>query len=608
MGVRLSPGAGKVLYALLFNVAFPALLWLWARGAEPNVTAPAVTAPAVGWPLFGVGAALLVAGMLSLRVLGEGLPMNPWPPVKFVTRGVYALVAHPIYCGFTLGCAGLSLVFGSAAGLWLVTPVVALAAAALVLGYEGIDLEQRFGKRTQPVYLHLPLGGSEAPGFGERLGALVVIAAPFAAAAWALASLGLSRPAAYEPVQEVFPTLVLLLGVLRAPHRTALRDVVERAWLGLVVVVLAFLVLPAGPWDGTLAVRVDLVLLALGGLAAAPAFGARTATSVSAAACVLVQVLAPGGGGGGELALTLGAAFAGYFRFEAWRLALRLVGVLANSWRDWRFGPVRVINHGAIGALGCGVGVLCVAVLVGPAHAWSVLGATLSAIVGAALWAQLIEGSPSLARPYGFFGGMLGMVAFALATPLHGTPTWLLLGACTTAAPVIQGVGRLRCIANGCCHGAPCEPWLGIVYRHPMTRPVRLASLAGVPLHPTQLYSSLSNVVTGAVLARLWASHASLSFIGGLYLVLMGLFRFIEEAWRGEPQTPVHFGLRLYQWVSLVCVVVGAGLTCLEGTAHAPPPEWSATGAWVTLIFVAVTWLVASVDFPESKARFARLA
>lgn len=608
MAVKLPSGLAKLLYALLFNVALPLALWQWARHAEVNVAATAVSAPGLGMAVTGLGVALVVAGMVSLRVLGGGLPMNPWPPVRQVARGVYALVAHPIYLGFTLACAGLSLWHGSAAGLWLVTPVVALGVAALVLGYEGIDLVERFGPRTRPVLLHLPLSGAETTTVRERLGALLVIMLTFLFAGRALTLLGLSLPVD-APVVWAHPAAALLLAgsLAVASSRTALRVAVARAGLGLLVVALLLMVGPGGPWGGVWPIRGAVVLPTVAVLTAAPLLRAPVAMVACAVAALLVQmhafdatVL--------EQALTIATSLLAAGSAVAWRAARSLTERLANSWRDWRFGPVRVINHGAVGALGCGVGVLALTTLIGPQHAWVAFGATMAGIVGAALWAQLVEGSPALARPYGFFGGMLGIIAFALAAPALGTPTWLLLGAAATAAPVIQGVARLRCVANGCCHGAPCDPALGIVYRHAMTRPVRLAKLGGVPLHPTQLYSSLSNVVIGTVLVRLWAGQAPLALIAGLYLLLMGLSRFVEEALRGEPQTPVYRGLRLYQWVSIACVVAGAVITCLPGTPPALRPVVSLDGLWATIAFVAVTWLVASVDFPESKARFARLA
>ena len=50
-----------------------------------------------------------------------------------------------------VGDAGVALSIwrvSSAAGLWLITPVTALACAALVLGYERQDMAQRFGSRA----------------------------------------------------------------------------------------------------------------------------------------------------------------------------------------------------------------------------------------------------------------------------------------------------------------------------------------------------------------------------------------------------------------------------------------------------------------------------
>jgi prolipoprotein diacylglyceryltransferase len=231
-------------------------------------------------------------------------------------------------------------------------------------------------------------------------------------------------------------------------------------------------------------------------------------------------------------------------------------------------------------------------------------------IVGSALWAQLIEGSPALSRPYGFFGGVLAVIVFALlVAPLaFDSSPWLVLATFATVAPWAQGLARLRCFANGCCHGSPCGDSCGVVYRNPHTRVVRLANLGGVPIHPTQLYSLIGNVLIGAIMMRLWAEGASLSFITGLYFALMGLARFVEEAWRGEPQTPSYAGLRLYQWLSIGSFVGGAALTVIPGSLRAPAPAPSLAALWTGLAAGTLTWFISSVDFPRSKRRFARLA
>jgi hypothetical protein len=72
-------------------------------------------------------------------------------------------------------------------------------------------------------------------------------------------------------------------------------------------------------------------------------------------------------------------------------------------WREWRIGSVRVINHGFyVGAralLSCWIAES----LGGAAGRAPILLAEFTAVVGAALWAQYIEGSPQLLRPFGFY-------------------------------------------------------------------------------------------------------------------------------------------------------------------------------------------------------------
>jgi protein-S-isoprenylcysteine O-methyltransferase Ste14 len=147
---------GKVLYGLLFVLLLPAGLVLWARASGPNVGFPPVQAVGVGLGLALVGGVLIVSGMLSLWVFGHGLPMNPYPPSRYVTRGPYRLLRHPIYAGFSLLCIGVALATGSAAGIWLVCPVVILSCLSLVLGYENIDLQKRFGDELPSPLMRIP--------------------------------------------------------------------------------------------------------------------------------------------------------------------------------------------------------------------------------------------------------------------------------------------------------------------------------------------------------------------------------------------------------------------------------------------------------------------
>jgi hypothetical protein len=174
-----------------------------------------------------------------------------------------------------------------------------------------------------------------------------------------------------------------------------------------------------------------------------------------------------------------------------------------------------------------------VCALLGPSAAWPVVIATLAGLVGAALWAQWIEGSPSLLRPYGFYGGLLGTIAGCLAAPSFGVPIWSMLAAFAVAGPWVQALGRLRCLVQGCCHGAPCFG----DGRHPLRAPslARRAPLALTRgsrcIRRSSIRSSRMRFAA-LVLARLWFVGLPAPFVAGMFLVLNGLAR-------GETQTPI---------------------------------------------------------------------
>jgi prolipoprotein diacylglyceryltransferase/membrane-associated phospholipid phosphatase len=280
---------------------------------------------------------------------------------------------------------------------------------------------------------------------------------------------------------------------------------------------------------------------------------------------------------------------------------------IANSWHEWRIGPVRVINHALYVGAGGFLAFWIAESMAGPEGRAPILLAALMAVTGAALWAQYIEGSPQLLRPFGFYGGLLGGTLGALLAPLFGTSAWLVLAAFSAGGPVAQALGRLRCLVQGCCHGRPAPEAIGIRYMHPRSRVTRMTKWAGAPIHPTPVYSILWNMATLVVIVRLWSLSAPLHLTAGLYFILNGAGRFVEEAWRGEPQTPVHFGLRLYQWAAVVSLVTGVLMTALGRSAPAPPPRFDWFFAIPAAAFGMVVCFAMGVDFPESSRRYSRL-
>ena len=631
----------KVLYGFFFVAVLPAALvaWAWAANGLINIAAP----QSMDWGsvLAALGFAIIVVGMVSLWVYGGGLPMNAFPPPRFVQNGIYALVPHPIYSGFVLVCGGVSIAFGSASGLWLVTPSVALASAALVLGYELPDLRQRFGESSAS---QLPVADYiAAPSVLRRFRVYFSVLLPWLIAFGAIMLLGkpVDAVATYLAFEMRLPVidwtelpyastyLVVLLVPLLVKTGNELRRFAVRGLTAMLLLFPLYLLLPffvpPRPFMPATAIG-GLLLLersSYSGAGAFPSFHivwAMIAASVlgerghwwrilwySWAGLVAVSCVTTGMHSALDV-LAGAAAFVVVVNMgRIWTAILGCAQRIANSWEEWRVGPVRIINHGAYAGAASFVGMLMIDTLLGPGYELVTASIFLCAITGAAFWAQWVEGSPALLRPLGFYGGMAGAILGAIPALWLGVNLWVALAAICIAAPWIQGIGRLRCLVQGCCHGRATEVVEGIRYVHPRSRVCRFAHLKGVPVHATPVYSILWNAWIALALLRLFQLHLSSTLIAGIYLLLSGVGRFVEEAYRGEPQTKIFFGLRLYQWIAILTVVAGAVVTSVRSKPMAQEIQLRLSSFAIAAGCGAVAWFVTGIDFPESSRRFARL-
>lgn len=635
-------GLAKALYALLFVAILPFLLVMWAVGTRDVVALPRVHYQTWGLALAGAGLLFMAWGTVSLWRVGGGLPMNAFPPPRYVSTGIYRVFSHPIYVGSACLCAGVSIASGSASGLWLVTPTLILASAALVLGYELPDLQRRFGDAF-PKQRLLPPDDETPPTTMERLRGYLTVLLPWFVLYEAVIAMGTPANAkiAYFPFEAGIPVLpwtevfyasvyvaVILVPLLVRSKREQ-RWFSSRALFSMVIVFLLYLTVPfITPPRPSISVGIFGWLLNLerahdSAAAAFPSYHViwaflaaetlggsqrrkwlwRTWAFLVSVSCVttgmhaLVDVLA-----------ALVVVWIVVRMDKLWAFLRRSSEFIANSWHEWRIGPLRIINHGAYAAAGIMVGFAILDTLLGPGKSAILVSIFAGGTIGAALWAQWIEGSPALLRPLGFYGGTIGCALGAiLAARLSGTSPWMVLSALVVAVPWIQGLGRLRCLVQGCCHGRSADDLIGIRYVHSRSRVYGIASLRGVPIHPTPLYSLLWNVVVAVVVTRLYFLHTTTAMVGGAYLILSGLGRFVEEAYRGEPQTPVSTGLRLYQWIALISVLLGAFITTITNAPLTPPPVLHTSTAIVAPVFAILAWLVTAVDFPDSNRRFARL-
>jgi hypothetical protein len=281
---------------------------------------------------------------------------------------------------------------------------------------------------------------------------------------------------------------------------------------------------------------------------------------------------------------------------------------VANSWKEWHFGSIRIINHGFYAGLAGFVGFGLMANILGADTLLIIFVIGICGIAGAGLWAQLVEGSPILLRPYGYYGSVLGVpVGCILASFFSDKSAFYLIATTIVAAPWIQCIGRLRCLVQGCCHGKQTETGVGICFHHPKSRVNKLAGWSGKTLYPTQVYSIGANFVIGLLLLRLMSLEMHINFITGIYLILNGLSRFVEEYYRGEPQTPYFWGMRVYQWLAIASILIGCIFTCLYSSEKLLF-SWNLSHLFASILFGVITMIAYGVDFPKSNKRFSRLS
>jgi protein-S-isoprenylcysteine O-methyltransferase Ste14 len=641
----------RVLYGAFFALVLPVGLALWARATSPIIPLHAIHSVPAAAALIGAGLLLCGAGIFELIVHGHGLPMNPFPPKELVRRGIFRWIRNPIYIGFGLCVAGVSIGVGSSAGLWLVTPVVGLGAAGLVFGFERHDLRARFGDSAlDPPLLSLPRGDGDAPTAAQRAAVWLWVLVPWLIAYYAVQAVGRAPDAfpmalGFEKTWPVFQwtelfyaSTYLFIPLTSLLIRTAaeLRRFAVRGAIATAVVTTCWLVIPVvatnRPFEpGNMLGR--LLAFEQGasrGVAAFPAFHVLWALIAAEgwhgngrtsgrswwtwigwtwAALITVSCITTGMHTLPEVAAAM-LLFLPLLKYRAvWESVRRATERLANSWKEWQFGPVRIISYGAWAAAGAGAGLVIAGSAAGSDRFAAVGWVALCILVGSGLWAQLVEGSAKLLRPFGWYGGLIGGVFGALTARLAGIPVVPLMAAFVIAAPWVQMLGRLRCLVQGCCHGRLAPPEVGIRYRHPRSRVTQLANLANLPIHATPLYSIVSNLLIGVVLLRLRSLATPDSLLLGIYLILAGIARFVEESYRGEPQTPVIGGLHSYQWLALVSLTMGIGCTLLP--AIPPPVRFSTPTASLLgagLAMAVLSGVAMGVDFPRWNRRFSRLA
>lgn len=165
-----------------------------------------------------------------------------------------------------------------------------------------------------------------------------------------------------------------------------------------------------------------------------------------------------------------------------------------------------------------------------------------------------------------FYGGMIsGGLAYWLFCRMRGLEALALADILITSVLIGMAFGRVGCLLNGCCYGdVSTLPWAITFPRDSVPYNVEIArgliasdAPFSLPLHPTQIYSSLSSLLLALVTWAYYPFRRTNGEVLAIGWVCYPVTRFIVEFLRGDE--PGRFGtpLTIGQIVSLGLIVTG---------------------------------------------------
>ncbi len=148
------------------------------------------------------------------------------------------------------------------------------------------------------------------------------------------------------------------------------------------------------------------------------------------------------------------------------------------------------------------------------------------------------QGVPGLLREgFVFYGAVLfGIPITWLGMRRYGIPFARGLDVIVYVVPLGHVFGRVGCFLAGCCYGCRTDGAWAVTF------PEETMGLAGVPVHPVQLYEAAANLGVFAILW--WGVRKHYRFPGQAlltYLALYAAIRFLTEFVRGDGN-PVYVG------------------------------------------------------------------
>jgi len=209
----------------------------------------------------------------------------------------------------------------------------------------------------------------------------------------------------------------------------------------------------------------------------------------------------------------------------------------------------------------------------------------LGGILGAKLLLILVDWREYVADPARVLGTLraagvllggvaLGTLVFVLYALRHRLPLFRLGDAIAAPLVLAQGIGRIGCLAAGCCWGVAANPHNRFAITFTDPRGNLPANLLGVPLVPIQLVEMAFDLLLALLLTLLWRRRLRpAGTVFWCYLLLYGCGRSVIELWRGDEFRGIWFGglLSTSQIIGLAAAVFGAVMLLRGALLRARP-------------------------------------
>ena len=199
---------------------------------------------------------------------------------------------------------------------------------------------------------------------------------------------------------------------------------------------------------------------------------------------------------------------------------------------------------------------------------WVMVGTIIGAraVYVATYWKEEFAGQPLTEIFAIWHGGLVyygGLIGASLAGIIYlrwkKQPLWKVADVMAPSIALGSVFGRIGCLLNGCCYGRVCDlPWaISFPPGNPLGSPT-------TPVHPTEIYDALLNLVLYVFLAWLFHRKKFDGQIFATYLICYAITRSFVEYFRGDyTNLHYHLGLTPAQWVSVPIFVTGLVLAAV---------------------------------------------